>query len=218
MSPDQVSGRWSDAPSVLESPPRRSGRIPPDWQIIASFRNPELDSRRSSARPRILVRQPEPIGTPVWFAVFSVTVALLAGLILVTFGVRITILGRDGGVRATPAPVAAAKPAVAAATHATPEPSPTPEPNPTPAQAVVPSTVDTGGANAMLRAGPSLEANIVERLPNGARVTELGQEIADGGRTWRQIQSPSGNSGWIDSSLVRRGTAAPAAGNPSRPL
>jgi hypothetical protein len=214
MSPDQFSGRWSESTSVLEPPPRQQDRLPPEWQIVAALRNP-VDPPAQPV-PRILVRRQEPSGTPIWFVLFSVTVAVLAGLILITFAARVAILGRDGGSRSAAAPTIIAAPAPTAIESVRLEPTPTPIPAPSVATAASPSIVDTGGGNAMLRSGPSLQAGIVERLANGSPVTELGQESREGSRTWRQIQSATGNAGWIDASLIRRGTAAPTAADPAR--
>jgi hypothetical protein len=69
--------------------------------------------------------------------------------------------------------------------------------------------VSADGARARLRAEPSLRAAIVERLVDGTSVTELGGPVTEAGRTWRQIESPSGRSGWIDATLVRPSGAPP---------
>jgi hypothetical protein len=73
------------------------------------------------------------------------------------------------------------------------------------------SLIAADGARARLRAEPSLNAPIVERMADGSTVTVLSGEQAEGGRTWRQIESPSGKVGWIDASLLR------SSGSPPRP-
>jgi Bacterial SH3 domain len=62
--------------------------------------------------------------------------------------------------------------------------------------------IDTGGPNARLRAEPSIEATIVESVQDGTRVTDLGAEVAAGGRTWRRVTGPGGSTAWIDASLL----------------
>ena len=63
--------------------------------------------------------------------------------------------------------------------------------------------VHADGAGARLRAEPSTEAKILGVLPDGARVTELGGEVAAGGRTWRRVGGPGGSPAWIASELLR---------------
>ena len=64
--------------------------------------------------------------------------------------------------------------------------------------------VSTGGqGGASLREGPHPQAAVIEALPDGTPVGMLGPEIAANGRTWRQVVSPAGNIGWVDSTLLR---------------
>jgi hypothetical protein len=65
--------------------------------------------------------------------------------------------------------------------------------------------VDTGGPSARLRAEPSTAARIVGGLPNGARVSEIGPEVAADGRTWRRVMGPGGGAAWIAADLLVAG-------------
>jgi hypothetical protein len=146
-----------------------------------------------------------------WTILFTVLMAICAMGVLGVLGLRLAALGPSGAASqpaATPIalPAAIPLPVAAPAAPATPGVAPTPS-----AQAM--STVDTGSpaAGARLRAEPRLEAAILERLAHGSQVSEIGPQAAGGGRTWRQIRSPSGTVGWMDASLLRRSAAPPAS-------
>ena len=131
-----------------------------------------------------------------WAILFTVAVAIIAVLVIGVLGARLASLG-PSGTRFAPAPLVV--PTVAPAA-----PPPAAAPAATPAPAAI-STVETGspGGAARLRAEPRLDAAILERLPQGVQVTELGPEAAEGPRKWRQVRSSSGAVGWVDASLLR---------------
>lgn len=65
---------------------------------------------------------------------------------------------------------------------------------------------NTAGQGARLRVAPSLAAEPIAVLPEGAVVQGFGQERVDDDERWRQVRAPDGSVGWIASSLL-----APAA-------
>lgn len=82
-------------------------------------------------------------------------------------------------------------------------PAPAPIAAPTSARAAHGGRVISAeGLGANLRAEPSIQASVVGAVPDGARVTDLGAEVAAGGRTWRRVVSPQGGSAWIDAGLL----------------
>ena len=64
------------------------------------------------------------------------------------------------------------------------------------------SRIATGGLGARVRTEPDATAGILVVLMDGTRVTELGPEEIRGGRTWREVRTPSGAAGWIDAGLL----------------
>jgi len=87
----------------------------------------------------------------------------------------------------------------------TPFPMPTPLPAPIPAPAPyqthvrATATVRTDGSNLNLREGPSLEAEVIARIPNGTRIIVLDAHAANG---WMRV-SHNGMQGYVASQWVR---------------
>ena len=120
---------------------------------------------------------------------------------------------------ATPTPTStstvaatAAAPTTAAATSqptATPTSATPPTATPVPEQVEV-FGVGSGGAN--LRAEPGTGAPIVQNLPDGTRLTVIGEDREADGRAWRNVRGEAGTTGWIASEVVRTlATPTPAA-------
>ena len=63
--------------------------------------------------------------------------------------------------------------------------------------------VDAGGSGARLRAGPSLEAKIVDLVIDGTALNDLGTTANGSGHTWRRVSLGSGQPAWIDDGLLR---------------
>ncbi|MDP8923664.1 MAG: SH3 domain-containing protein [Chloroflexota bacterium] len=63
--------------------------------------------------------------------------------------------------------------------------------------------VDAGGSAARLRAEPSTEAEIVDLVADGTRLTDLGATTTVAGRTWRRVANAEGIKAWIADELLR---------------
>jgi SH3-like domain-containing protein len=63
--------------------------------------------------------------------------------------------------------------------------------------------VNTEGELANLRREPALTAEIVAKLPEGARLEQIGPDRQAGGRTWRNVRDANGHQGWIAATLTR---------------
>lgn len=61
---------------------------------------------------------------------------------------------------------------------------------------------NTEGQGARLRAAPSLTAELIAVLPDGAIVQAIGQERVVAEEGWRQVRAPDGIVGWIASELL----------------
>lgn len=61
--------------------------------------------------------------------------------------------------------------------------------------------VATGGPGARLRAAPEITSAVVGGVPNGARVTVVGQPALGSGRTWRKVLI-AGGMAWVDAALL----------------
>jgi cell wall-associated NlpC family hydrolase len=62
--------------------------------------------------------------------------------------------------------------------------------------------VAASGLGARLRAEPNLSAPVLEVLADGTPVSDLAEERAEAGRTWRKVTAPSGAQGWIGADLL----------------
>lgn len=109
--------------------------------------------------------------------------------------------------------------------------TPTPAETPTPARTPTPTTsptppgptatpepervevfgVGAGGAN--LRAEPSTSARVVQTIPEGARLTIVGEDREVAGRVWRNVRGESGTEGWLAGEVVR--TVSPPTAAPT---
>lgn len=61
---------------------------------------------------------------------------------------------------------------------------------------------NTGGAGALLRSAPSLDADPVALLPDGAIVQALGPASQSEDRDWRPVRSSEGAEGWVAVDLL----------------
>ena len=82
---------------------------------------------------------------------------------------------------------------------AAPPPPPTPPPTPPVSQpetlTVQPAVIPHDGLK--VRVAHNVEADFVEALPAGVKVTVLEGPITDGGETWLRVRTASGNEGWV---------------------
>ena len=150
-----------------------------------------------------------------------IVVAALVVLLLI-IGIASAIRGRGSAApTATIAAVATTRPPIVAgsATVATrtvtasnsPRPSTSPGVSaaPSAAPSTAPSTgtayviANTGGDNLNLRRTPSTGAEIVARLAEGDRVTEIGPAQTVEGRQWRNIRTSDGIDGWVASEFTQ---------------
>ncbi len=68
-----------------------------------------------------------------------------------------------------------------------------------PAGALAPAfvVVNTGGLGLRMRASPSTDGAVVETLPDGARVEQIGEDSMGSSYVWRKVRAPSGSEGWV---------------------
>jgi uncharacterized protein YgiM (DUF1202 family) len=70
---------------------------------------------------------------------------------------------------------------------------------------------DTGSGGANLRAEPGIGGRIVQSLPDGTRLTVVGQDREVDGRAWRNVRGEAGTIGWVADEVVRSlATSTPA--------
>ncbi|WP_165774583.1 SH3 domain-containing protein [Candidatus Viridilinea mediisalina] len=74
------------------------------------------------------------------------------------------------------------------------QPTVTPEPPPAPPRFVV---VGTGGQGLFLRSEAHISGIIVATLPEGTVVEQIGSDIAQPDRLWRQVRIPDGREGYV---------------------
>jgi uncharacterized protein YgiM (DUF1202 family) len=82
-----------------------------------------------------------------------------------------------------------------------------------PAAEDAPERVEVGGTSgqgANLRADASLTARIIQNVPDGTRLTIVGEDKTADGRTWRNVRGDSGATGWLVTDVLRT-IAAPTA-------
>lgn len=56
---------------------------------------------------------------------------------------------------------------------------------------------NTGTQGLFLRAEPSPDATIVDTLPDGTRVEQIGEDSIGANYVWRHVRSPGGQEGWV---------------------
>ncbi|MFN8634123.1 MAG: SH3 domain-containing protein [Chloroflexota bacterium] len=127
----------------------------------------------------------------------------------------------------TPSPTstpttAPATPTVAATpTGATTPPTPSRLPaTPTPAATPEPEQVEvsgTGGQGANLRADPGTSGRLLQNVSEGTRLTVVGEDREVDGRTWRNVRTESGATGWIVADAVRSLATPTVAPSPTPP-
>ncbi len=57
--------------------------------------------------------------------------------------------------------------------------------------------VNTGSEGLFLRAEASSNSAVLETLPDGTRVEQIGDDVNDSAYTWRYVRTPSGQVGWV---------------------
>lgn len=87
----------------------------------------------------------------------------------------------------------------------TPENTPTNTPEPLAFWGVI--NADIG---AVIREAPGFDSPIIDYANNGDRLEILGQSMPEGGRSWYQVQTASGLTGWLLGSLIQTLTPTPA--------
>lgn len=145
-----------------------------------------------------------------------IVVAALVVLLLI-IGIASAIRSRSAAApTATVAAVATTRPPIVAgsATVATRTVAPSNSPRPSTAPSTAPSTppgastayviANTGGDNINLRRTASTSAEIVARLAEGDRVTEIGPVQTVEGREWRNIRTSDGIDGWVASEFTQK--------------
>lgn len=105
-------------------------------------------------------------------------------------------LGEPGKVTAATDPQPSTPPAPAAAPVTAP-----PATDPVPATGPGPKITGTGGVGARLRAAPSLKADVLLIIPEGATVELTGTPQSAEGYEWMPVRF-TGQSGWVASSLL----------------
>jgi hypothetical protein len=61
----------------------------------------------------------------------------------------------------------------------------------------------TDGQGVTLRDAPSPTGKRLTVVPEGARLTVIGDDVQAGGRTWRNVKTGSGQSGWVAADYVK---------------
>jgi SH3-like domain-containing protein len=127
---------------------------------------------------------------------------------------------------ATPTPTATALPSstpTSSAGTGTPTPPPdadtaaTPTPGPSTLEPAEPTpeperieVVGTGAQGANLRAQPGLRGSVLRSVPDGSRLTVVGEDQGADGLTWRNVQAEDGTTGWLAVEVIRTlGTPMP---------
>jgi hypothetical protein len=75
----------------------------------------------------------------------------------------------------------------------------------------------TGGQGANLRARPGRTGSVLKSVPDGSRLTVIGEDETADGITWRNVQTDDGLNGWLALEVVRpivTPTATPRPGAP----
>jgi uncharacterized protein YgiM (DUF1202 family) len=74
------------------------------------------------------------------------------------------------------------------------------EPTPTPERVEVYGT-NPQGAN--LRARPGRSGTVIQSVPDGARLTIIGEDQVADGATWRNVRAEDGATGWLAQEVIK---------------
>jgi hypothetical protein len=186
-------------------------QVNPDWR--------KRRKRQPGSRPMRRSPSTSPQELQVWLqqggwlyvagAAFLCVAALVAMLVFTRSGGERQVAGQDSpsssmeqegggrgsGAEAPPLPAENGNGTLQTLPTVTPEP-PTPEllPSPTPATFVV---ANTGGQGLFLRDDHSVNSNILETLPDGTQVEQVGEDFTGASYVWREVRAPSGQVGWV---------------------
>lgn len=106
------------------------------------------------------------------------------------------------GTNSSPTPVPFPESQVTVLPSNTPPPSATPVPTATPEPAPQTAVV-ASGVGVYLRAEPSVSAQDLEWLQDGAQLEILPGEAAADGYTWVLVRTPAGNEGWVATDFIQ---------------
>lgn len=189
-------------PTERLDPGRSSPPPPPDDNGDTNRYNPEWRKERTVRTSR----RSAPLASPQVFAVWLQKGGwmIAAGLGVLLIGGLIFALLGEHRERQTNNPFTPTDTAIPAQGNVpaglptvTPEPNAPAAPpagNPSGAAFVV---VNTGGLGLRMRASPGTDGAIVETLPDGARVEQIGEDSIGSSYVWRNVRAPSGTEGWV---------------------
>jgi hypothetical protein len=176
--------------------------VNPEWRERRKGRSRRTrSSRRSSRTQQPLPRSPQEVQRWLQQGGWRY-VAALAVLVLVGFVVVLSFGGGDNKpdqatapTRRTPSAVRTV-PVIGGTVVALPTVTPAPSPSPTPGSQIF-IVSNTGTQGLFLRATHTTDGQILETLPEGTRVEQVGEDFTGPNYVWRNIRAPSGQEGWV---------------------
>ncbi len=202
----RTSGLVLNETQELQFADERDDDVPetvnPEWRERRKGRSRRSrSSRRSSRTQQPLPRSPQEVQRWLqqggWRYVAALALLVLVGLVVVlSFGGDDTQPERASVPnRRTPSAVRTV-PVVGGTVVALPTVTPAPSPSPTPGSQIF-IVSNTGAQGLFLRATHTTDGQILETLPEGTRVEQVGEDFTGPNYVWRNVRAPSGQQGWV---------------------
>ncbi len=191
---------------TLPTEPQRTARLSAEdgqWEerepINPGWRSERTSSQRSQRRGPIPASPQE---FQLWLQTGGWRYIAMIGVLLVVLLIALLAFARTDQREAglgfeQPGPTAAAEGTLPANGDLPVDVLPTVTPAPTPAQPQRFVVTGTGAEGLFLRPQPSIEGSPLATLPDGTTVEQIGADVSNADRLWRQVRAPDGLEGYV---------------------